>query len=106
MAVPTPRVSVGVTKIRRKFEAESVPITPPAPIIVQTEESCAAIAHAASPHAFGILAEKLQLAFASRLIGETGQIIGIVIQYGVSPISNRVSAENIGNPSSIISPSH
>lgn len=38
IAVPTPRVRVGVTKIRRKLAAEPTPKTHPALFIVQTKE--------------------------------------------------------------------
>lgn len=51
----------------------------------------------ACPHAAATLA-MLHGTFASRASGEIGQTAGIVIQYGVTPTSTRVRAENIGNP--------
>lgn len=105
IAVPTPRVSVGVTKIRRKFDAEPAPIIPHAPRSGQAGVfHNDPIAAAACHHAAATLAE-LQGTDALRLRGVIGQIIGIVTHQGVTHISILVSAANIGSPSLTFNPS-
>lgn len=97
MAVPIASVNVGVTKMRRKFDALFVPSIPHAPINGPAG-ACPkdAIAAQACHHAVATLVE-LHGTGASKLRGEMGQTAGIVMQYGVTPISTRVSALNIGN---------
>lgn len=100
IAVPIPRVSVGVTKILRKFEAEEVQSTPQAQILVEAVDcptKTDGIWLIASHHAVATLVElQGKDAFSDR--GVTGQINGIVTQYGETPISIRVRAEKIGRP--------
>lgn len=90
-----PRVRVGVTNMRRKLDAEFVPSIHPAPIIVHSVDPPEAMALAASPQDCTIL-EELHTALASRDMGDMGHIIGIVIQYGDTPISIRVNALKVG----------
>lgn len=100
IAVPIPIVSVGETKIRRKLLLELVPSTHPAPIFVEAvdcQTKAVGNCETASHHAVATF-DELHGSDASSESGETGHIIGIVTHQGLTPISRRVSAENIGIP--------
>ena len=102
IADPIPKVRVGVIYIRRKLVLLVEPIAPPAPrsdneVRDHHHAVAAAIAGPTWAQALATFAE-LQGTLASNASGETGQILGIVIQYGDVPISKRVRAPNIGIP--------
>ena len=105
MALPIPRVRVGVTKIRRKFDFESAHIIPHAHKALEADDFHAeAITTPASAHAAATFA-LLQDFVSSNEYGEIGHIIGNVTQNGACHTSIRVKAENIGSHSFTLNPS-
>jgi hypothetical protein len=99
IAVPIPRVSVGVTKIRRKFILPSTQRDPQAHF-----------SNELVPQALGLLAPPVILNPTSLRSGLIGHTVGIPIVQGAVPQANvigrHVRAENIGTHSSTLSPSH
>lgn len=97
MAVPIPRVSVGVTNIRRKLAFASTPSIPPAPLVNDPTQQ-----------ALGLFAPPTKEKLSARRI-LAGQTVGIPSVHGEVPqvivIGIHVSALRRGSHSSTLSPS-